>query len=92
MERQNITVEELADRLLEKLAQAIEELSLEVSFRKVKKEDEDGKIITTVIEVEETIIDRAGLKQLTTVLKELQAIKAEHQDGTGVILLAPRKE
>ena len=97
MERQNIAVEDLADRLLEKLAKAIEELNLEVSFRKVKKKDENGVITETVIEVEETVIDRAGLKQLTAVLKELQSIKAEiagpdSQEESGVIVLAPRKE
>lgn len=100
MERQNIAVEDLADRLLEKLAQAIEELEQEVSFRKIKKKDENGVTTETVIEVEETVIDRAGLKQLTAVLKELQSIKAEFssleleesRDGTGVILLSARKE
>lgn len=100
MERQNIAVEDLADRLLEKLAQAIEELEQEVSFRKIKKKDENGITTETVIEVEETVIDRAGLKQLTAVLKELQSIKAEFssleleesRDGTGVILLSARKE
>ena len=100
MDRQNLSVEELADRLLEKLAQAIEELNQEVTARRVKTKDENGTITEQVLEVQESIIDRAGLKQLTAVLKELQAIKAEFasleltesQDGTGVILLAPRKE
>lgn len=97
MEQQNLAVEALADRLLEKLDQAIGELNLEVTTRKVKKEGEDGKITVEVLEVEESIIDRAGLKQLTSVLKELQSIKAEiagpdSQEDTGVIVLSPRKE
>lgn len=100
MEQHDLAVEALADRLLEKLAQAIEELNLEVTSKKIKKQDAEGRTTVEVLEVEETIIDRAGLKQLTAVLKELQAIKAEfaalelreNQDGTGVIVLAPRKE
>ena len=97
MEQQNLAVEALADRLLEKLDQAIGELNLEVTTRKVKKEGEDGKITVEVLVVEESIIDRAGLKQLTSVLKELQSIKAEiagpdSQEDTGVIVLSPRKE
>ena len=99
MEQQNLAVEALADRLLEKLAQAIEELNQEVTARRVKKKDENGNFTEEVLEVKESFIDRAGLKQLTAVLKELQSIKAEFasleltesQDGTGVIVLAPRK-
>jgi hypothetical protein len=99
MEQLDWSVEALADRLLEKLAQAIEELNQEVTARRVRKKDENGNITEEVLEVQESIIDRAGLKQLTAVLKELQAIKAElaslelreSQDGTGVIVLAPRK-
>ena len=95
MEQQNLAVEALADRLLEKLAQAIGELNLEVTTRKVKTKDGTGEITTEVREVSESIIDRAGLKQLTSVLKELQTIKAElngteSQEETGVILLAER--
>ena len=95
MEQQNLEVEALADRLLEKLAQAIGELNLEVTTRKVKTRDDSGEITTEVREVSESIIDRAGLKQLTSVLKELQTIKAElngteGQEETGVILLAER--
>ena len=97
MEQQNLEVEALADRLLEKLAQAIGELNLEVTTRKVKTKDDSGEITTEVREVSESIIDRAGLKQLTSVLKELQTIKAEitgteGQEETGVILLAERME
>ena len=97
MQRQNLEVEALADRLLEKLDQAIGELNLEVTTRKVKTRDEVGETTTEVREVTESIIDRAGLKQLTSVLKELQSIKADipGQDGqeeSGVIVLAARKE
>ena len=77
MERQNLSVEALADQLLEKLAQAIGELNLEVTTRKVKTKDESGETTAEVREVTESIIDRAGLKQLTSVLKELQTIKGE---------------
>ena len=97
MQRQNLAVEELADQLLQKLAQAIGELNLEVTTRKVKTKDQEGETTTEVREVTESIIDRAGLKQLTSVLKELQTIKAEINgtqtlEETGVILLAGRKE
>ena len=78
MERQNLAVETLADQLMQKLAQAIGELNLEVTTRKVKTKDESGEITTEVREVTESIIDRGGLKQLTSVLKELQAIKGEY--------------
>ena len=97
MEEQNLAVAALADQLLEKLAQAIGELNLEITTRKVKTRDQDGEVTTEIREVTESIIDRAGLKQLTSVLKELQTIKGEfpvteQQEGSGVILLAERKE
>ena len=100
MEQLDLSVEALADRLLEKLAKAIEELNQEVTARRVKVKDENGIVTEQVLEVQESYIDRAGLKQLTAVLKELQAIKAEFasleltesRDGTGVIVLAARKE
>lgn len=100
MEQHDLAVEALADRLLEKLAQAIEELNLEVTTTKVKSKEEDGETVTESLEIKKSIINRTGLKQLTAVLKELQEIKAEfaalelreNQDGTGVIVLAPRKE
>ena len=97
MERQNLSVEILADRLMEKLDQAIEELNLEVTTRKVKIKDEDGETTTEELKITESIIDRMGLKQLTSVLKELQTIKGEFpvpedQEDTGVIVLSPRKE
>ena len=100
MEQRNLSVEALADRLLEKLAQAIEELNQEVTTRKIKIKDEDGETTTEELEIKQSIINRNGLKQLTAVLKELQEIKEElsllelkeEQDGTGVIVLAPRKE
>ena len=99
MEQHDLAVEALADRLLEKLAQAIEELNLEVTTTKVKSKEEDGETVTESLEIKKSIINRTGLKQLTAVLKELQEIKAEfaalelreNQDGTGVIVLAPRK-
>ena len=95
--RADSRTERLAYRLLEKLAQAIGELNLEVTTRKVKTKDDSGEITTEVREVSESIIDRAGLKQLTSVLKELQTIKGEFpvpedQEDTGVIVLSPRKE
>ena len=97
MDQQNLAVQDLADRLMEKLAQAIEELNLEITTRKVKTKDEDGEVTREILEKTETIIDRMGLKQLTSVLKELQTIKGElpvpeDQEDTGVIVMAPRKE
>ena len=97
MDRQNLSVEILADRLLEKLDQAIDELNLEVTTRKVKIKDEDGETTTEELEITKSIIDRMGLKQLTSVLKELQTIKGEFpvpedQEDSGVIVMVPRKE
>ena len=66
-------------------------------IRKVKARDQDGKSTVEGREVTESIIDRAGRKQRTSVLKELQSIKAElngpdNPEETGVIILAERAQ
>lgn len=75
------TVPELADRLMEKLAQAIGELDLTCTTRKIKTKE--GNTETTV-EIREGepggTVDRGGLKQLISGLKELQSIKGEITD------------
>ena len=75
------TVEVLADMLLEKLAKAIGELDLNSTVRKVKVKE--GSTETTT-EYRENgpggTVDRGGLKQLTSALKELQAIRGEITD------------
>lgn len=76
--RQAAKVNDLADKLMLKLEQAIEELDFQVTTYKVKTE--------TGIKEETTeyrtaapggIVDRVGLRQLTAALRELQAIKGE---------------
>jgi hypothetical protein len=76
--RQAAKVEDLADKLLNKLEQAIDELDLKIITQKVKAEK--GNTETTIeFKVAEPggIVDRAGLRQLTAALKELQTIKGE---------------
>lgn len=76
--RQAAKVEDLADKLLNKLEQAIDELDLKIITKKVKAEK--GNTETTIeFKVAEPggIVDRAGLRQLTAALKELQTIKGE---------------
>lgn len=72
------TVEALADLLLEKLHQAIGELDQNCTVRKVKTKDGNTE---TTLEIRETepggTVDRAGLKQLTGALKELQTIRGD---------------
>ena len=71
----------LADRLLEKLAQAIGELDRNCTVHKVKTKEEGQEITTEYREFSPGgIVDRGGLKQLTGALKELQAIRGEITD------------
>lgn len=79
--KQAAKVGDLADKLLIKLEQAIEELDLKVTTHKVKVEE--GNRETTMeykVAEEGGIVDRAGLRQLTAALKELQVIKGEVTD------------
>ena len=79
--RQAAKVGDLADKLLIKLEQAIEELDLKVTTHKVKTEEEGAEITREYREAEPGgTVDRAGLRQLTGALRELQAIKGEITD------------
>ena len=91
--RQAAKVGDLADKLLIKLEQAIEELDQtmvthKTKTREIKYEDASapGKPTReTISETEEllavaSVIDRGGLRLLTAALKELQAIKGEITD------------
>ena len=76
--KQAARVSDLADKMLNKLEQAIDELDLKIITQKVKTEK--GNTETTIeFKVAEPggIVDRAGLRQLTAALKDLQTIKGE---------------
>lgn len=79
--RQAAKVGDLADKLLIKLEQAIDELDLQVTTHKIKTESGSTEE-TTEYRVAEPggTVDRAGLRQLTAALKELQTIKGEVTD------------
>ncbi len=68
-----------AERLLERLEQAVRELdAATVIHRKKEKTDDEERVIEYVERLPEkkSLIDRGGLKQLTGVLKDLQEILA----------------
>lgn len=79
--KQAAKVNDLADKLMLKLEQAIEELDLQVTTHKTKTEI-GNKEETTEFRTAAPggIVDRAGLRQLTAALRELQAIKGEVTD------------
>lgn len=79
--KQAAKVGDLADKLMIKLEQAIDELDLKVTTHKIKTERANQE--TTVefkVAEEGGIVDRAGLRQLTGALRELQTIKGEITD------------
>ena len=79
--KQAAKVGDLADKLLVKLEQAIDELDLMVTTHKIKTERANQE--TTVefqVAEEGGIVDRTGLRQLTGALKELKFIKDEISD------------
>ena len=79
--RQAAKVGDLADKLLIKLEQAIDELDLKVTTHKIKTERGATETTTEFKVAEEGgTVDRAGLRQLTAALKELQTIKGEITD------------
>ena len=71
----------LADKLLVKLEQAIDELDLQVTTHKIKTERGNTEETTEFrMAVPGGTVDRAGLRQLTGALKELKFIKDEISD------------
>ena len=79
--RQAAKVGDLADKMLIKLEQAIDELDLKVTTHKIKTERANQE--TTVefqVAEEGGTVDRAGLRQLTAALKDLKIIKDEISD------------
>ena len=79
--RQAARVGDLADKLMIKLEQAIDELDLQVTTHKIKTERGSTEETTEFrVAVPGGTVDRAGLRQLTAALKELQVIKGEVTD------------
>lgn len=79
--KQAAKVGDLADKLMVKLEQAIDELDLQVTTHKIKTERGSTEETTEFrVAVPGGIVDRAGLRQLTAALKELQVIKGEVTD------------
>ena len=72
---------DLADKLLVKLEQAIDELDLQVTTHKIKTERANTEETTEFrVAVPGGMVDRAGLRQLTGALKEIKIIKDEISD------------
>lgn len=70
-------VEAAAERLLDRLEQAVRELDAATITHKEKEKTEAGEILreyTEKLPRRKGLIDRGGLKQLTGVLKDLQDI------------------
>jgi len=76
--KQAAKVNTLADKLLVKLEQAIDELNLQVTTHKIKTEHGSTEETTEFrVAVPGGTVDRAGLAQLTNALNKLQVIKGE---------------
>lgn len=73
---QRARVADLADKLLDKLEQAIDELDLRTTAYKVKTVEGNRE---EVVEYQEAtqggVVSRAGLRQLTAALKDLKEVK-----------------
>ena len=69
-------IDRIADSLLEKIEQAVEELDMRVIVIKEKEITSTGETTTESREAYEGgIVDRAGLRQITAALKDLKDIK-----------------
>ena len=74
-------VQRAAVRLLDRLEQAVEELDKGTVVLREKKKTETGEELRELTKARgKGIVDRAGLKQLTSVLKDLQDILS--RDGS----------
>ena len=79
--RQAAKAGDLADKLLLKLEQAIDELDLKVTKYKIKTEEGNQEQTAEYRTAEPGgIVDRAGLRQLTAALQALQVVKGDLTD------------
>ena len=86
-------VDQVADQLLDKIEQAVEELGVQ-PVTQVRKEKEvfyenaetPGKVTREVVQETQTIslvdvpVDRNGIKQLVSALKEVQSLSQEESE------------
>lgn len=92
--RSQKTMDQVAEQLLEKIGQAVEELSVQVvtEVRKEKElfyenEEMPAKVTREVTCETQTLtrvdvpVDRAGIKQLVSALKEVQSLSQEELEG-----------
>lgn len=69
-------IDDLADKLLEKLEKAITELDMEIIKRKTKLEEDGLEVTTESMEAKAGgIVDRQGLKQIASALKDIKEVK-----------------
>jgi hypothetical protein len=69
-------IDDLADKLLEKLEKAITELDMEITKRKTKLEEDGIEITTEIMEAKAGgIVDRQGLKQIASALRDIKEVK-----------------
>ena len=99
-------IEELTDRLLDKLEKAVSQLELQQCRQTVRErefDEEQQLCIREVVRQEEhisrepTLVDRRGLKQLTSALKDIREVKMlcgeqEKQEAVEVVLAAGPEE
>lgn len=96
-------IQQLTDRLMEKLFQAVGELDIYTAVSKTRQKEtiynENGKSVGEVVTEKENrrryrgIIDRGALKQLTAALKDLKDVQlsltgSEDNETTGVVEIA----
>jgi hypothetical protein len=81
-EDQYTRIQRAAEQLLAKLEQAAIELSMGTSTRREKRRQEDGEVLFELCTAEGSgCVDRAGLKQLTGVLKDLQDVLSREPES-----------
>lgn len=69
-------IDKLTDKLLDKLEKAITELDLEIIKRKTKMEEDGLEVTTETMEAKAGgIVDRQGLKQIASALKDIKEAK-----------------
>lgn len=69
-------IDALTDKLLAKLEQAVDELDLKITSRKIKTEEYDMEVTLETLEASPGgIVDRKGLRELTSALKDIKEIK-----------------